>query len=632
MKLPNVLTINLREGLLIVDVYKHPQLAKGLFVSMFKNAGFQLDKAKLTYIAGIDIIKQQNLIKLKHRLGKNGYDVCDEDNVFVFAERATKSIEDDKERIHIGRKLKKNPTITKIKIPHFVRQLKEFQENVVKHTIAVKHGANFSCPGSGKTTMIYATYGHWKYVRKAVNKILVVCPINAFEAWETEYAGCFGVTPNVIRLNGANRHYGYEHPDEFELFTINHATLSNDIEKVKKLLRHHDFMVVLDESHYVKSFSEDATWATSVLKISSYAKIRLISSGTPAPNNEKDFWSQFTFLLGGEHIFGNRKRFLEEISNDARKRVMMDIINSLSHRVTKDDLGLPPFIIEPIIVDMSPHQKKIYDMVAGDISEEVLTMSKVDAQVYMSWRKAKMIRLRQISSNPALLRNSLVEFVGKDTVNGVTSLSDVIQNYNEYEMSTKMKKTIELALQKIKERKRVVIWTEFVDNIIYLDKIFTNYGVTSFKVYGDIPKEATDEVGDELTREGQIAGFKETEASVLIANPQTMAEAVSLHKQCHVAIYMDRSFNCAHWMQSKDRIHRVGLADDIITEYYIIQNKDSIDEVIDERLSIKEAVMNQILSSEVPVATGEFNGKDFGEDDDFNAVLKHISRIRGAKL
>ncbi|UYO21137.1 DEAD/DEAH box helicase [Bacillus sp. 41-22] len=628
----NVLTINLNKDLIFLDANQYPEISKGLFVSMFKSAGFKLDRKTGVYTGDFNFIKKPSLIKLRDRLNQRGYEVCDVDGVFTCAENATKSIEDDKKRIDIGREIKKNPTITQIKIPYFTRQLKDFQENVVKHTIAVKHGANFSCPGSGKTTMIYATYAHWKYVEKEVDKILVVCPINAFEAWETEYKGCFGVTPYVFRLNGSNRHNGYRQSEGIELFTINHSTLSNDVDKVIGLLKRHKFMVVLDESHYVKNFSEEATWASSVLKISEYAKIRMISSGTPAPNNEKDFWSQFTFLLGGEHILGNRKRYSEELHNDGSKREMMAIINALSHRVTKDDLGLPPFSIQTIKVEMSPIQKKIYDMVTGDISEEILAMSNTDSQLYLSWRKAKMTRLRQISSNPSLLRGSLVELSYKDMSNSDNFLTDLIQNYNENEMSGKIKKTVEITLDTLRKRRRVLIWTEFVDNIIYLEKFFSSYGIKTFKVYGEIPKESTDDVGDEMTREGQIAAFKETEASVLIANPQTMAEAVSLHQECHVAIYLDRSFNCAHWMQSKDRIHRVGLPENIRTEYYIIENQDSIDEVIDERLNIKEEIMNQILSNDVPVATGEFNGKDFGEDDDFNAVLKHITKIKGVGI
>lgn len=629
MKLQNELMINRHNELLILDVSKHPGLKKGLFISMFKNSDFLLDKDKQIYHANANTIRKEKLIKLKQRLADKGYDIRDTEGLFILAEKASKNIADDKKRIEIGKEIKGNPTITKLNIPFFIRELKNFQENVVKHNIAVKHSANFSCPGSGKTTMIYATYAHWKFTEKTINKLLVVCPINAFEAWETEYNGCFGYSPRVIRLNGSNRYYGYKNHSNYELFTINHSTLNNDIDKVINLLQSDNFMVVLDESHYVKNFSEQAAWANAVLKISEFAKVRLISSGTPAPNCEKDFWSQYTFLFAGDHILGNRKRFQEELNNDARKREMMKVVNAISHRVTKEDLCLPPYKINKVIVEMSPIQKKIYDMVTGEICEEVVLMSSKEAQIYMAWRKAKMVRLRQLSSNPALLKDNVAEFIDREINNSGYLFADYIEKYNEYEVSTKVQKAIEIALNYIRNGKRVLIWSEFVKNIIDLDNYFTNIGIKSFKVYGDIPKEATDEVGDQLSREGQIASFKETDASVLIANPQTMAEAISLHRECHVAIYLDRSFNCAHWMQSKDRIHRVGLPKDILTEYYIIENKDSIDEVIDERLNIKEFKMNQILNSEVPVATGEFNGRDFDEDDDFEAVLNHIRKTKG---
>lgn len=632
MKLQNELTINRQDNLLNLDVSKHPGLIKGLFVSMFKNADFLLDKSKQSYYADANTINKEKLIKLRQRLTSKGFIINGQDGLFIQAERAQKNIDDDKKRIQIGKEIKKNPTITKLNIPFLVRNLKDFQENVVKHNIAVKHCANFSCPGSGKTTMIYATYAHWKYAEKAINKLLVICPINAFEAWETEYIGCFGYSPKVTRLNGSNRYYGYKNHSKYELFTVNHSTLYNDIDKVINLLQTDNFMVVLDESHYVKNFSEQAAWANAVLKVSEYASVRLIASGTPAPNCEKDFWSQYTFLFGGEHILGNRKRYQEELSNDARKREMMNVINALSHRVTKDDLGLPPYNINKVTVEMAPIQKKIYEMVADEICEEILSMSSKEAQIYMAWKKAKMVRLRQLSSNPALLKDSVAEFIGKEINNSGFSFADYIENYNEYEVSTKVKKAIEIALQYIRKGKRVLIWSEFVKNIIDLDNYFTNVGIKSFKVYGDVPKEATDEVGDQLSREGQIASFKETNASVLIANPQTMAEAISLHRECHVAIYLDRSFNCAHWMQSKDRIHRVGLEEDTLTEYFIIENEGSIDEVIDERLDIKEAKMNRILNSEVPVATGEFNGRDFDDDDDFDTVLNHIRKTRGVGI
>ena len=74
------------------------------------------------------------------------------------------------------------------------------------------------------------------------------------------------------------------------------------------------------------------------------------------------------------------------------------------------------------------------------------------------------------------------------------------------------------------------------------------------------------DAGDENdfdTREGKIKRFHTDDTcKVLVANPAACSEGISLHKVCQNAIYLDRSFNAAHYMQSEDRIHRLGLAPD----------------------------------------------------------------------
>ncbi|VDG98712.1 SNF2 family N-terminal domain [Lysinibacillus sphaericus] len=623
------LTFEMTGENVVVNIKNALELSKGIKVTMFTSVGFTLNKDSLLYEMPYTNKEIKSVLPLKSQLEKLGYTVVDHSGILEKAMHKQDEVEELKWRIQKAREIKKNPTTTKLSLGPFCRELKDFQQNIVKHSIVAKHSANFSCPGSGKTTMIYATYSYQKHIEKVVNKILVVCPINAFEAWETEYVGCFNNKPNSIRLNGQNRRRGYDTNNVYELYLINHATLTNDIDEIIGLLRADDFMLVLDESHYVKNFSEQATWANSVLKISSFAKIRLISSGTPAPNSEFDFWSQFTFLMGADEILGNRTRYTTNMSNDYSKLQVLDTINSLSHRVTKGELDLPDaiFTVEP--VEMAPIQKHLYELIANQIIDEVSNLNVSDTSIYLSICRARLIRLRQISSNPALLIEAISEIhLNNSTIDNKTLYSQIV-NYTNLEMSSKLAKTIEIATRLVKEKKRVVIWCDFILNIKYLYEYFTENNIKTFHVFGEIPKEATDEVGDVLTREGQIAAFKENEASILIANPQTMAEAVSLHHECHAAIYMDRSFNCAHWMQSKDRIHRVGLPENTLTEYYIIQNKNSIDEVINQRLNEKETVMNRILANEIPVATGEFNGVDFGEEDDFLAVLAHIKQLRG---
>ncbi len=67
---------------------------------------------------------------------------------------------------------------------------------------------------------------------------------------------------------------------------------------------------------------------------------------------------------------------------------------------------------------------------------------------------------------------------------------------------------------------------------------------------------------------------------VVIANPFAVSESILLHKACHTAIYMERTFNAAKFLQSKDRIHRVGLDQNTITNYYYLLSVNSIDETI----------------------------------------------------
>ena len=46
--------------------------------------------------------------------------------------------------------------------------------------------------------------------------------------------------------------------------------------------------------------------------------------------------------------------------------------------------------------------------------------------------------------------------------------------------------------------------------------------------------------------------------NAIIAIPQACSESISLHKACHHGIYYDMNYNTSEFLQSLDRIHRVG--------------------------------------------------------------------------
>jgi hypothetical protein len=104
-----------------------------------------------------------------------------------------------------------------------------------------------------------------------------------------------------------------------------------------------------------------------------------------------------------------------------------------------------------------------------------------------------------------------------------------------------------------------------------------------------------------MTREGRLARFHADEnCSVLIANPAAAGEGISLHTVCHDAIYLDRSYVSTHYLQSIDRIHRLGLPPDIETHIHIYQTKaprelGSIDLSVSRRLATKIRNLQQLL-------------------------------------
>jgi hypothetical protein len=85
-----------------------------------------------------------------------------------------------------------------------------------------------------------------------------------------------------------------------------------------------------------------------------------------------------------------------------------------------------------------------------------------------------------------------------------------------------------------------------------------------------------------------------------VANPAACAEGISLHRVCHNAIYVDRSFNAAHYLQSVDRIHRLGLDPAVQTNIHVLESVTpqfvgSVDFSVRRRMIDKLRVMGRAL-------------------------------------
>jgi SNF2 family DNA or RNA helicase len=133
----------------------------------------------------------------------------------------------------------------------------------------------------------------------------------------------------------------------------------------------------------------------------------------------------------------------------------------------------------------------------------------------------------------------------------------------------------------------------------------------------------------------EIRRFKEdSNCRVFVGNPAACAEGISLHHVCHDAVYLDRTFNAGHYMQSVDRIHRLGLAPEVLTHATILQASGTIDGRITSRLDSKILRMARVLDDpglttlamDAPDAGGDEGAvpEDLNDWDDAKAVVEEL--------
>ncbi|GBG56078.1 RNA helicase [Sporomusaceae bacterium FL31] len=497
-----------------------------------------------------------------------------------------------------ARQIDYDPTIS---IAGFKRQLFPYQAKAVNHMINVYHPANFSVPGSGKTTMAYAFFQHLKN-QGIVDKMLVIGPLTSFKVWEEEMVACIsGFTDkDAVRLNGPGRHDIFN-DSSYTVYITNYHLLPRDKTKLIEHIQNTGrYLIVVDEAHYIKN-PEDGIIKTSLLEIAPFASRRLIATGTPCPNSLMDLHSQFSFLWPSEGVTGSKHKFETFILTKPLVKVR-ETLKPFFYRIQKEELKLNEPDIKVIQVSMNPLQQEIYDAILNRALAFINRLNKND-QTLRSWRRAWSIRLNQVMSNPSLLSNSDDDFEPGFVPSLDAHIVEKVKEYYRIEIPSKIQSCCGL-LEELQQKgvKKVVVWTNFKKNVTMLEPLFANHGWTVKSITGDVPNSEN----ALYSRDCIIQDFKDTDKpAILLATPASCAEAVSLHKHCHDMIFLDITFNAAHWMQAKDRIHRIGMASDIDTNYYVFQAKNTYDKTIFDRVIRKEAQMKAVCNCDLPVVNDE---------------------------
>ena len=491
------------------------------------------------------------------------------------------------------------------------RKLKEHQIKAALHLLAVGNGANFSVPGSGKTTVVLTVF-HWLRQLNLVDSLFVVGPPSCFGPWRDEFRAVIGAEPSVALLAGGDieaRHSKYSASKKqfCDLYLTSFQTLQRDWERVKRLFEERGlrFFFIVDEAHYIKQL--DGAWANAVLNVTQFAARRCVLTGTPFPRSYSDAFNLFDVLWPHCPPLSQSDRIkiegLVQKKNDTEAVAMLQkTIGPLFYRVRKRDLGLAAQEFhQPVLVQMAKHEKFVYDAILDrlrDLSKEDYFR---DIDLLVRLRRGRMMRLRQGVSYAKLLGSAVLEY-NENLLEGNFPLADIITHYDELETPAKLETLIQLVAKLRQQGEKALIWSNFVQSLKLICHRLKSAGHGVRLIYGETPTE-TSSVQDEVTRENIIAEFIKPASGVdvLVANPAACAESISLHKTCSHAIYYDLSYNCAQYLQSLDRIHRVGGSENKIAHYHFLQYADSIDADILANLRKKSQNMSAIIDQDYPI-------------------------------
>ncbi|MCT6858895.1 MAG: SNF2-related protein [Apilactobacillus sp.] len=492
------------------------------------------------------------------------------------------------------------------------RQLRDKQMWASFYMKSMRRAGNFSVPGSGKTSMVYGTFAFLRAIY-GVDKVVVVGPKSSFKAWKDEYYENFGddAILSVYDVQSKNK-LPLMSSKEYNLYLFNYESLASNKHLIFNKILDKNTLLIFDEGHKIKSVTSDRSQIA--VEMSRFVKYCFVLTGTPIPNNYSDIWNFMHILYDRDYgrVFGLDLNSLKSTKNNDR---YSDVINEklfpFYWRTNKKQLGVPEANDDHVYkCTVSEEEQKIASYLWDRYSDQPIVL---------------FIRLIQLSSNPQLLfekissQNDLMdEFDDTKSIKNNDSIDEAdLLNLPNVENSSKFNKAMEVAEGLLHEGKKIVIWCINRSTMQKVCSRINNMGYLAKEISGSV---------DLSERESIIEEFKHQSLSVIVSNPQTMAESVSLHDVCHDAMYLEFSFNLTHMLQSRDRIHRLGLKDTDETNYYYFFSEGLpgmegyIDDRIYDRLKDKESLMKKAV-----------DGTRLSIDLDFNEK-KEIAKILDDKI
>lgn len=614
----------------VLNVLFKEKVLSSVKIQLITVYGFKnLDNSMLIFEKDFNL---KNTIDVKEYLEEHSYKVLTSENLqkslFDYYQKKKNLLEKISELKKISTNFNENEFNIYLKsLTSLKRPLLPHQQKPSFHLYKAKSAANFSVPGSGKTSVVLSYYQKLKEEGK-VDCIFVIGPKVCFNSWNDEFIETLGRNPNIKMLSESakKRDDFYLSKLSSELVTCHFSLASNDTFDLISFFNSYRFLLVVDEAHNIKKIS--GTWASSILTLGKYCEYKVILTGTPMPNEFRDFFNYLDFLYGDNQILTSYDKaqievFIKNKKNDEAIKLLREKIDPFFTRVTKKDLNLSkPNFNKPTFVKMNSIEQKIYDAIVARIKNFDDESYIQNIEFVQKMRKAKIIRLMQACSyiknfNISLSDTDLIEGTDFSDIDGKENLVDndlqrLITKYDSLEKPAKIEQLKINVRNLSNQNKKVLIWSNHLKTIELIKNTLLNEGHFVKVIIGLTTEEERKNIKKDFNE-------KKSLLNVIVANPKACSESISLHKACQNAIYYDQNYNTAEFLQSLDRIHRVGGSENTPVFYDFLQYENTIEQKIYKKIREKADRQMKVIENDNLIFSPD-------DSDDWNDLYEEIKK------
>lgn len=469
-----------------------------------------------------------------------------------------------------------------------------YQQEAFRAIRDLPYAAIFHEQGLGKTKIAIDVLLYW-LEKKVVDTVLIVAKKMLITNWKRELRLHTHILPQILTQSRKANYYVFNSParvvlGHFEIF-------NSEKERFELYLKSRDVGVIVDESAKIKNPSAKLT--QSMLHLATLFTRRIILTGTPVANRPEDIWSQIFFLDQGEALGADYPSFKRGVSlhnrlneDESRQQEFENHVGGIFQRIsgfsvreTKDGsrIELPEKIYEERVAEWEPLQYDLYEEYRTEL-RGIVIRNGVPVEDEADNILKRMLRLIQISSNPALVNEEYPNTPGKLPI------------------------LLDLVIQIRDKREKCIVWSTFNDNVDWLTKRLKSFGAR--RLHGRMPIEQRNRSIDKFMTDDSVG--------VLVATPGVAKEGLTLTVANHVIFY-DRSFSLDDYLQAQDRIHRISQARTCFI--YNLTMENSIDQWVDKMLSAKFTAA-KLAQGDIDIET--YRGQ---MDYSFGDILRGILNI-----